>query len=120
MSEDLNITSYNYKKADWDNIKKILNEINWVEILKIHETSGEKLPFILDTVIQIVDDYCEKFKQQRGRNQSKIPRNRQILHRKKKKLKQKLGAKHLSTEGRDIIEKDIQEIDQKLLNSLKN
>ena len=117
---DLNLSSYNYKKADWVNIKKILNETNWVEILKIYETSEEKLQFILDKVIQIVDDHCAKFKQQRGRNQSKIPRERRILHRKKKKLKLRLGVKHLSSDGRDTIENAIQEIDQELLNSLKN
>ena len=39
---DINLSSYNYLKADWKSIKTKLNEIKWLEILEKYSTSEEK------------------------------------------------------------------------------
>ena len=118
-TQDINLSSYNYLKADWESIKTKLKEIKWIEVLEKYTTSEEKLNIILEIVIKIVEEHCARFKQ-RGAIRKNIPRSRRILLRKKKKLKAKLGKKHLSADRKHSIEKSIEDIDHKLLNSLKN
>ena len=118
-SQDINLSSYNYLMANWKAIKAKLSEIKWEEILSKQKTSEGKLNVILDTVISIVDEYCAKFKQ-RGRNQKNIPRDRRILLRKRIKLKKKLREKYLTTSKKFNIERAIEDIEQQLLDSLKN
>ena len=118
-SQGINLSSFNYLKADWVSIKEKLAEIRWSEILENYITSEEKLQIILQIVFGIVEEHCAKFKQ-RETNRKHIPRDRRILHRKKKNLKKHLTEKHLSADIKCSIEKSIEDIDQKLLNSLKN
>ena len=117
--QDINLSSYNYLKADWVTIKAKLTEIKWEEILGKYKTLEEKLEIILEFVISIVDEHCEKFKQ-RMANRKNIPRDRRTLHRKKKKIKKRLKEKHLSTDKKFKFEKSIEAIDQKLLDSLSH
>ena len=118
-NQEANLSSYNYLKADWETIKKKLAEIKWEEILENISTSEGKLEIILNYAIKIVDEHCEKFKQ-RGKIKKSIPRDRRILLRKKKKLKKTLKDKQLSTTRKTNIEKIIEDIDKKLLESLSN
>merc|ERR1712179_267162 len=37
-----NLSTYNYKSANWKNIKASLKKINWPEVLAKHESSEEK------------------------------------------------------------------------------
>ena len=32
VNKDVNLSSYNYQKADWESIKTSLKEINWFEV----------------------------------------------------------------------------------------
>ena len=118
--KDVNLSSYNYQKADWESIKISLREINWSEVLEKYTTSEAKLNMILEIVMKIVEEHCAKYNQQRGTNRKNIPRDRRVLLRKKKKLKSKLAEKQLSADRKHSIEKSIENIDQQLLNSLKN
>ena len=117
--QDINLSSYNYLKADWETIKVKLMEIKWEELPAQYKTSEEKLRIILDIVFNIVDEHCGKFKE-RGTNRKNIPRDRRNLLRKKKKLKKRLKENLLSTDKIFKAEKSIEEIDQKLLDSLSN
>ena len=120
VNHDINLSSYNYLKADWKSIKSKLNEIKWLEILEKYNTSEEKLNIILEIITTIIEEHCPKFKHEKGANRKNIPRDRCILLRRKKKLRAKLLKKNVSVKRKDTIEKSIVSIDQELLSSLKN
>ena len=85
--------------------------------LEKYKTAEEKLKVILDIVIKIVNENCTKFKCQRGTHVNKIPRDRRILLRKKKKMKSKLECDTISVERKTSIEKTIGDIENQLLSS---
>ena len=120
VNHDINLSSYNYLKADWKSIKSKLNEIKWLEILEKYNTSEEKLNIILEIITTIIEEHCPKFKHEKGANRKNIPRDRRILLRRKKKLRANLLKKNVSVKRKDTIEKSIGSIDQELLSSLKN
>ena len=80
-----------------------------------HESSEDKLKVILEIVIKITEENCT-FRNQRGSNSNKIPRDRRVLFRKKKKLNKEL-QKSNPPDKKKRIEKAIGEIDKKLLDS---
>jgi len=88
LNKELNLSTYNYETADWKSIKSSLKNINWSEMLENCKTSEEKLNMILGVVIKIVEENCLKFRYKRGTQINKIPRDRRILLRKRKKLEQ--------------------------------
>ena len=81
-----NLSSYNYETANWKNIKASLRKIDWPGLLAGHNSSEEKLRVILEIVVKIIEENCTVFKCQGGSQSNKIPRDRKILLRKKKKL----------------------------------
>ena len=119
-SKDINLSSYNYLKADWEKIKAIFRETNWAELLKDCNTSDEKIKVILDIICKVIDENCVKFKETRGKTRKIIPRDRRILLRQKKKLKGKLRNRNISSDRKENIEKIITDIDVKLLTSHRN
>jgi len=62
-----------------------LKNVNWSEVLENYKISKEKLNKILEVVIKIVKENCLKFRYRRGAQFNKIPRDRRILLRKRKK-----------------------------------
>ena len=120
MSENnTNLSSYNYETANWKNIKASLKKINWSEILAKHNSSEEKLRVVLEIVVKIIEENCTMFKSHGGPQLNKIPRDRRILLRKKKKLKLKLQNNNLGNDRKTQLEITIREIDKKLLDSHK-
>ena len=119
-SQQTNLSSFNYLKADWIAIKAKLRELNWGEILKNFETSEEKFNQFLEIVTRVVEEHCKKFKQQRGSAKKNIPRDRRILLRNKKNMKSKLKKKDITNDEKESIENFILEIDKKLLTSHQN
>ena len=117
---DTNLASYNYQKADWKILKAKLKEINWNDTLENCNNSTEKTDAILDIVSTAVEENCDKFKQSRGKVRKVIPRDRRILLRSKKKLKAKMKDKNQPNDRKEIIEKGITDIDEKLLTSHQN
>ena len=117
LNNESNFSSYNYETADWKSIKSRLRNINWGEILENCETSEEILNKILEIIIKIIEENCSKFRFKRGAQTNKIPRDRRILLRKKKKLKAKLKSKGASVGMKINIENLINDIDTKLLMS---
>ena len=81
-----------------------------------HESSEEKLKVILEIVIKIIEENCTTFRNQRGSHSNNIPKDRRVLFRKKRKLNKEL-QKRKPPDRKKQIEKDIGEIDKKLLNS---
>ena len=117
--QETNLASYNYKKAEWTALKNKLKEIYWSEILE-GKTSDEKIKIILELVSKAVEEHCPKFRHQRGIAKKNIPRDRRILHRKRKKLKSKLKKENISNDQKNDIEKNIADLDTELLNSYQN
>ena len=72
-SQQTNLSSFNYLKADWIAIKAKLRELNWGEILKNLETSEEKFNQFLELVTKVVEEHCKKIKQQRGSAKRTFP-----------------------------------------------
>merc|ERR1712179_181021 len=105
FNKEINLSTYKYETADWKSIKSSLKNIKWVEILENCKTSKEKLNKILEVVIKIVEENCSKFRYRRGAQINKIPRDRKILLRKKKKFREKLESKEVSSSRKSIIKK---------------
>ena len=120
LNEELNLSTYNYETADWKSIKLRLKNINWSEILENYKISEKKMNKILEVVIKIVEENCLKFKYRRGALINKIPRDRRILLRKRKKIRAKLESKVASSSRKSVIKKSMGEIDNKLLLSHEN
>ena len=83
-----------------------------------HNSSEEKLWVILEIVVKIIEENCTIFKCREGPQTNKIPRDRRILLRKKKKLNVKLRQNNLNNSRKEQLENNIREIDEKLLDSL--
>merc|ERR1711913_158983 len=84
-----NLSTYNYESAYWKNIKASLKKVNWPEILAKHKSSEEKLKVILE-IVKIIEENCTMIRNQRRSHSNKIPRDRRVLFRKKKKLNKEL------------------------------
>ena len=111
---EVNLSTYNYETADWENIKASLKKINWPDVLAKCKSSKEKLKVIVDIVIKIVEKNCNIFESRGGTRSNNIPRDRRILLRKKKKLYKKLQNAN-SADMKAELENGIGEIDKKLL-----
>merc|ERR1711970_135035 len=88
--DERNLSSYNYKTADWVNIKASLKKISWPDVLGRCKSSEEKLRVIVDIVIKIVEIHCSIFESRGEALSNIIPRDRRILLREKKKRYKKL------------------------------
>ena len=119
-SEDINLSSYVYVKADWVSVKAKLRQINWSDILQKCTTAEEKINAILEIVSKIVDDHCIKFKHPRGKPRKNIPKDRRKLLRNKKKMKNKLKKNNLSNNKKENIKIAISDVDKQLLASHQN
>merc|ERR1711874_317239 len=113
---DTNLSAYNYESANWKNIKAALKKINWPEVLDEYKTSEEKLKVILEMGIKIIEENCTTFRNQRRSHTNNIPKDRRVLFRKKRKLNKELQKRN-PPDRKKQIEKDLGEIDKKLLNS---
>ena len=120
ISQETNLTSYNYLRTDWVALKAKLIQTNWSEILSKCKSSEEKIQVILEIISREVDTHSIKYKHQRGVGIKNIPRDRRILLRNKKKLRKKLKRENISKDKKDHIEESIISIDIELLNSHKN
>ena len=85
---------------------------------KLHNIR-RKINKILDIVIKI-EENCSKFRYRRGAQINKIPRDRRILLRKRKKIRAQLEGKVVSSSRKSVIKKSMGEIDNKLLLSHEN
>ena len=119
-SEEINLLSYNYEKIDWELVKTSFREIHWKEILDNCSNSEEKILTFFKIISQIVDELGVKFKNSRGKAKTNIPRERRILLRNKKKLRNKLKKKGISNNKKINIETEIIDIDIQLLTSHQN
>merc|ERR1711913_221719 len=112
-----NLSTYNYESANWKNIKASLKKIIWPEVLAKHESSEEKLKVILE-IVKIIEENCRIIRNQGWLHPNKIPRDRGVLFRKKKKLNKEL-QKGNSPDKKKQIEKAIGEM-TKIVTHMKN
>ena len=118
--EETNLSSYNYPKTNWELVKAKLRGTDWKNVINNCSSSVEMREAIIETSLKIMDEHGHKFKEQRGKKQQNIPKDRRTLHRKKKKLKEKLKRKNLTRNRIENIEKSISDIDTDLLLSHQN
>ena len=119
QENETNLSNFNYETADWESIRANLRMINWSIELEEHKTSEDKLRVFMEIVMKIVEENCKKFKSHKGCQTNRIPRDRRILLRKKKKLNLKLKCK-ISNKRKTVLEQDISKINKKLLDSHKD
>ena len=119
-SEETNLSSYTYPKTNWELVKAKLRGTDWKNVINNCSSSVEMREAIIETSLKIMDEHGHKFKEQRGKKQQNIPKDRRTLHRKKKKLKVKLKRKNLTRNRIENIEKSISDIDTDLLLSHQN
>ena len=65
QSNETHLSTYNYETADWKSIKAKLRMINWSEELEKYKTAEDKLRVILEAVINIIEETCTKFRNQK-------------------------------------------------------
>lgn len=97
----------------------MFRETDWTNLFRDCNTD-EKIKVIMEIICKAVNENCEKFKQTRGKTRKIIPRDSRILLRNKKKVKEKLRSRNISSERKKDIEKTITDIDVKLLTSHRN
>merc|ERR1711874_858854 len=93
-------------------------QVKWNEILEKCDSSEEKITKIIEKEMKIIEKKTSKFKFPRVSQINKIPRDRKILLRKKRKLISKLIRCY--TNKKSNIENAIANIDKKLLKSHKD
>ena len=97
-----------------------MKRIDWKNLIKNCSGTSEKRKAILDATLKAVNEHSHKFKQKRGKKQQNIPKERRVMHRKKKKLKANLKKLNLTNNRKENIENSISNIDANLLLSHRN
>merc|ERR1711874_106120 len=110
-NQETNLSLYNYGTAKWKNIKTSLKQVKWNEIFEKCDSTEKKIIKIIEIIMKIIENNNSKFKFPRGSQTNKIPRDRKILLRKKKKFNLKL--KRCNTRKKNCIESAIVDIDKK-------
>ena len=118
LSPTSSLASFNLNRADWIPIKEILRSYDWEDIF--HQKDCTERFQVLDSIIQqAVENHCPKFSSRPGQTNNKIPRDRRILYRqRKRKLKIMKSLRESSSRFRKI-NKELLQIESKLINSLK-
>ena len=112
------LKSFNFFKADWNQINESLNNINWKTEIS-NKNVNEFSEFLLDTTLNCVSQHCPEFINKPGRTNSKIPRDRRILFRQRKRKTKLIKYTTLQRQRRLNIEKEIMEIERKLIISYR-
>ena len=118
--EETNLSSYNYQNTDWKSLKAQFKGTNWKSLIESCSSSADKREAILEATLKAVDEHSHKYKQKRGKKHQNIPKERRVMHRKKKKLRVKLKDIKLTSNRKENIEKSISNIDTNLLLSHQN
>lgn len=112
-----NLAIFNLHKADWKQIRKYIKSHQWVTLLA-NKSNKEKLQLIVAIVFEALDKFCPKFKTKRGQTKNKIPRDRRILFRQRKRINHKLKTKNPSPQQIHRLQMEIAQIERKLMASL--
>ena len=113
------LASFNMHKANWIPINQSINAADWKNEIKNRNVSDFS-QFLLNTAINCLHPHCPKFKNKPGCTKNKIPRDRRILFRQRKRKKRLLNSLPLSHQRRLDITRNIIEIEKKLTLSYKN
>ena len=112
----LNNLNFFSSKTDWENIVKEISEVPWKKLMSL-EDPQDQYEMLLSKCLEI----CYKYTPVKVKNQGpcKIPRDRRILMRKRRKLKKK-SVNSCITHNRELILQKISKIEQKLKHSIDN
>ena len=112
------LTSFNLNRANWSEIQAALRSHNWEEMFQ-QKSCDEKLQIFISAVLEAVERHCPKFSSRPGQQGSRIPRDRRILfRRRKRKLKLLKSLPSNSARFRSLNE-DLRQIETDLITSLK-
>ena len=112
------LSSFYMHKADWDPINQSINAIKWEKEIE-SRNMNDFSHFLIHATMDCVNPHCPKFKNKPGSNKNKIPRDRRILFRQRKRKKRLLQYLPRFSRRRKDIEKTIVEIEEKLVTSYK-
>ena len=108
---------YNFfhESINWENVKNAFDSYDWnheFEDLDVHEMT--------EKFVSITDHVCSQFipfKIISSNSHSKIPRNRKILMRRRRKLNLKLSSINISLERKSAVRKALVQVEKDLLRS---
>ena len=81
-----NLSSFNMHKADWDPINQSIRSFKWENEIESRNMNEFSL-FLLQATMNSVRPHCPEFRNKPGSTKNKIPRDRRILFRQRKKKK---------------------------------
>ena len=114
----VNLSNYNLNKANWPNIKENLNTLNWPELFRNQTAEQQQITF-MNTITDIIHANCPRYTMMRGQNKTRIPRDRRILFRQRKRKMRLKNKPSTSPRTSMRLEREIQDIEYKLITSFK-
>ena len=112
-----NLSSFNLHKADWQKIRCFIGEQDWNTLL-MNKSNEEKLQAIVSIVFEALEKFCPKYKSRRGQTKSKIPRDRRILFRQKKRKRKILKEARPDSQKALRLQTEIKQIETRIADSL--
>ncbi|MEL7196428.1 MAG: reverse transcriptase domain-containing protein [Bacteroidota bacterium] len=117
IEDDLSV--FNINKADWKEIRNFLRNKQW-RVQLLNKTNEEKRRIIVSTVYEALNKFCPKYKNKRGQTKNKIPRDRRILFRQRKRKKSSLKTVKANSQKAQRIHTEITRIERDIMSSLHN
>ena len=114
------LSSFNLNKANWDQIIHVASQLDWHHILEQSYNNDEVIQSLISHFINITEQNCPRFANRPGQTKNRIPRDRRILFRQRKrkaKLKQTMPPRSSRIAQ---LEMEIKNIESKLMFSFKN
>ena len=112
------LTSFNLNRANWPEIQAVLRSYNWVDMFQ-HKSCDEKLQIFISAVLEAVESHCPKFSTPPGQSRSRIPRDRRILFRQRKRKLGLLKSLPPTSARFRRLNADLKQIEIDLITSLK-
>ena len=113
---ECNLASYNLNKANWDQIRQSIAQIDWPQVFDACE-SQEIMNTFLSRIISIVEAHCAKYVSSPGHNNSKIPRDRRLLFRQRKRKLKRRNMPTINSNMKSKLDIEIEKIESKLIKS---
>ena len=116
QTAEYTLSSYNLNKANWEHIRQSIAEVDWPHVLDECE-SQEIMNNFLCRIISIVDAHCAKYMSSPGQSNSKIPRDRRLLFRQRKRKLKRRNIPTINCKKRSKLDLEIEDIERKLIKS---
>ena len=112
------LSSYNLNKANWGNIKEALGSLNWAELFE-NKNAEQQQEVFMNSVSEVICLNCPKYAARSGKNKSRIPHDRKVLFRQRKRKISLKNKPNISNRLRLKLDREIHDIESKLIASYK-